>query len=1153
MLVSASAGSGKTSVLTTRVFLTLTQSSAIPADRLLVITFSRAAANEMRERILSLLAAHSANNPGSYALRNQQILFQNANVCTIDSFCNKLVRENFEKLDISQNYNVADIKSLGPLRDKAIAMLFDQYYAAADSEFLSLVNFLYGDDDSGLAKIILQIYDYIRVFPFPLEKLSELCEDYTQTNPIGKTKWGRYITDEIGQAMEYACELNSRAINTCRLDSKVCEKYLPALTDERGMIESVRVACAGGRYEDLYGCIHSISFARIICRDSKDHTVDKDVKSQVDSYRNIYREMIADFKDGLASASGYEYDSDIAYQRAYVQKLSELTREFYHKLEVLKAEQNLLDYADLELLAVRLLVTKTEDGYKKTKICRQLSEFYHEILLDEYQDTNETQDLIFSCLSRESGNLFMVGDVKQSIYSFRQARPDIFVDKFIRYADHGQGDFPAKIILNNNFRSNSCVIDSVNGIFRRIFSSRIGGIDYSRDQELISNRNADREYATEFHAVTSDQDDIITAEAEYIAAKINSMIASGFAVQDKDGMRPCRAGDFAVLMRSVKERSDIFAKTLTQSGLRVFAKVSVGYFGSYEISLMLDFLRVLDNPALNLPMLAVMMSHIGRFTPDEMAQMRGNDKKTSLISCLVKQSEGSSKAEEFLAMIKRLRDYSMQNSIERLITKIYDDTAMTEISDEQGRANLRMFLTHAANYESSGIKSLSGFLRYIEKIIAGSRDFESANIFSDTSDAVKIMSIHASKGLEFPIVILASCHKRFNEKDLSQTMLFHDSLGISLVCQRPDQMIKYKPLQQYAIQNAMKYALYSEEMRVLYVALTRAREKLIITAVMPDLDQRRQKIAGIIGDREWVDPYTLMTFRCYADWLLAALSSDHQSVVIVSNQQFDRSFAITGHGAGDIPPLSPEDVLPPERRGDSFSFIYPHRSPSIPAKFSVTQIVSKKSDIPRELSSRPEFVKALGLTAAERGTAMHDFLQFADFAAAQNNLESEIERLTRMGFISKLQSESLYKNSITTFLNSDLAAVMQGGKRLIREFKFMDKIKAANISDEYKDTDDEVLIQGIVDCICESDDGLVIVDYKTDKIEDIEELAERYKLQLELYKNAIQKIFGKPVKDAYIYSFYLNKGVAVTDHPVKHYRNFVASVCHPSPKGNWKL
>lgn len=1179
VLVSAAAGSGKTAVLTERVAQLLTGENPIPADRLVIVTFTLAAAVEMKQRIEKKIADLVEEQPENELLQSQQTLLSKAKICTIHSLCNELIKDHFQVLGLPASYRLAEENELKILKNEVLEQVLEEYYAGQEPSFLELADYFSDKDDRKLTEILLSVYDFIRSYPFPLSCLERFLKLYQSGCPFIETIWGKTILSQAQEDLNRAGFYLRKALEEAAKDQLVLEKYRPMLESDLDTVKLVSRKLEEHDWDHAVTSLRSYAPKRIaVIRGYGD----KEFLSEIQSLRKSGTEILKKLKEQYLIATDEEYLEDLSVLVPCLETLFLVEKTFYHRLEEEKLARNVLDFSDLEHYALKLLVKQELEDYHKTQIALELSEFYEEIMVDECQDINQVQNLIFWALSKgkekapvgsdllltESTDLFMVGDVKQSIYRFRNAMPSLFIRRkqlFPLYLpEEHSTDSCAKILLQQNFRSRTEVTDTVNEVFSRLMSEQLGEICYDHGEELVpaASYQPMSGCQTELHLLdvssqiasedeSEHSDDKLGTEAKYIAGLIQKMIRDGYQVQDKNGnVRPCRYRDFCILLRAKKGKLDQYVEKMKEYEIQCYADASNGYFDSFEISVMLNLLRVIDNPLLDIPLFSVMLSPMFGFTSDEAAEIRLKSKKEPLYLGVQRLAdEGNIKCSEFLAVLNYLREQAVVVSSDKLIQKIYDQTGFlfvveSMVSGEQKRANLRLLLSYAESYESAGYRGLSGFIRFIDKAIERDEDFNCANTVSEKADVVRVMSIHGSKGLEFPICILADYAKGFNLQDLRKNYLLHGEYGFGMNVRKPESFQEYSNLPFEAIKLISKREMLSEEMRTLYVAMTRAKEKLILVASQDKLEKTVQKIVSEMSSFGGANSFSLSRQKSYLEWTLSALW-DCEDLFKLFADCYPKGFQGRKSSVQCIlanceeqessQPEEPVFTAKPDseilrKLEKSMRFHYPYEELSnLPAKVTATQMAkAKQGEIygmlePLTLSGNSE------MTGAQRGTILHSFMQYADFRSATQNLEAEISRLVKENYLSETEAKALNRKKVAAFLDSPLLKRMMNCENLYREYAFLYEIDACQVDESISDDfrEEKVLMQGIADTVFEEEDGMVIVDYKTDRIYHEDEFVQKYGNQLRIYKEALSRYFKKPIKECCIYSLYLEKEISV--------------------------
>lgn len=1162
VLVSAAAGSGKTAVLVERVIRRLTdKENPCSAEDLLIVTFTRAATAQMREKIGAAILKRLSENPADKHLRRQYMLLPFAKICTIDSFCNDLVRENFHSLGISPDYSVLDNETAVIMKnDVCEAMLERAYEEDTDGSFLQLSDMIStGSSDDDFAQLILRMYDISTAYPFPELWLDSLIEEYADSD-IDSSRWGDIIKEYISDMLNYCISSSSEMLELMTSDETVLSAYGEAVCSDINMYKELleRLHTDWDDTLEAFGSVKYMSLGRV------PKGYDSEAKNAVTTARKKLKDLIKKVPD-IMCVSSAEHAEDVRLLSGPVTKLIGLVKQFGREYSAEKDRLNCADFSDILHRALNLLaVSDGRGGYKKTDLARELSEHYVEILVDEYQDINEAQDLIFRALSADENNLFTVGDVKQSIYRFRQAMPEIFLRRRALTNSFESGKYPMGITLGSNFRSRRGVTSCVNYIFRQLMSVGAGELEYDDSEAL----NAAAEYPErdipdcELHIVTDsgNRADTLKAQADYIADYIGKTVQSGSITLTKDGaLRPATYGDFCILLRTAKNVSQAYVNALAERGIPAFSPDTGGFFEAAEISFILSLLRVLDNPVQDIPLAAVMLSPLFGFSAGELADIRASAKErlgageTEPLyrSVAAAAGEGSERAAAFLKKIDSLRRLSLTLSAGELVRRVCEETGFDAVvsampDGERRRLNVSLLCDYAEKYEAAGNLGLSGFIRFIDKVARTSGDLATAARPSENADIVRIMTVHQSKGLEFPICILADMQHKFNERDNSDSVLINSYAGLGMKRRTEDGISVYDTAPRRAAVIMSERMGRSEELRVLYVALTRAKENLIMVTSVPNPEKSFAKVAVECGIGEKANPFAVLRMNNFSDLVLTALMrhpsaeelrklagidvpvlnsdkdkfklkvavSDSQSVLKKEEERSERH----------AEPVFYDEVRARLDYSDPRSVLS-----SVPAKRAASD--GSERGINREYfaSSCPAFMSAGGLTPAQRGTATHKFMQFSDYAAARDNISAELDRLVESGFLSKDEGKAVNVGAVRRFFASPLAGRIFASDSVMREKKFAALFSADFFYPELKDgaAEEKIVVQGIADCVFVEDGKLVIVDYKTDTGVNAEELLERYSAQLEIYREALSQALEMPVKETLLYSFYMNSAVKV--------------------------
>lgn len=1157
IVVSAAAGSGKTAVLVERVIQRLTdENNPTSADRLLIVTFTKAAANEMLERITAAVEALLRDNPTDANLIKQQMLLPTAKICTIDSFCASLVRENFELLDFSPDTVNAEEGELEIIKNDSVNEALCFMYEEGGEDFCNLSELLFkGRDDSYLAETVKKLYESSRSFPFPELWLDSLCDEFSKEVSLSESVYGKIIIPYVSDCLKYAVDIADYILSECEGNEEYTGVFYDAVSEDRRQFVLCLELLGKGEWNETREKILSFSPARR-GRAPKSLKDDSFFDALVFK-RDACSKRVKGLKNHFFS-SEENFREDMEFFAPLVKALVKTVKLYGEIYSRNKKEKKLADFSDIAHGALKLLVKRTDDGYEKTEKAKALSESFDEILIDEYQDTNEAQDMLFTAISRN--NLFRVGDVKQSIYGFRQAMPEIFISLKERYPlyDREKDNYPAKIILGNNFRSRKGVTDIINFIFDALMSKACGAVDYNEEERLVPSAFYEDEnrLGTELHFVETGElatESSDENQARYIAKTIKEMIDSGFTVKGENGERKATFGDFAVLLRSAKSRSSIYADAFRKMGVPSFTEPTGSFLESTEIALALNILRVIDNPKQDVPLLSVMLSPLFSFTADDISRYRIDSRRGDIYSCLLVQEEkGNGKVKAFNEKIRHWRRISLCRSVRDLVEEVFEDTAILNVFDAvdptgMKRSNLMLMTDYADTYEKSGMGGLSGFVRFIDRLKSNKKDLTACLGQVQSADVVKIMSIHKSKGLEFPVCILGACGGRFNKTDERENLLISLKHGLGIIRRNIDTFDQYDTVCHSAIKLSKGLDGLSEELRVLYVALTRARERLIMVYGTKDIEDTLKKCYDNINPvTKKISPFLVSSAAGMGEWIVTALlrHSDSLSlreilgcrehivlgcesslkVVISSMEEEELSDVRRNRASG----AEADEVLL-EKIREKIGFRYKYEALSgVLMKRAASEVDRNFVDRDYFASSMPSFLSEDGLTGAQKGIATHTFMQFADYANASFNVRAEVKRLNEKGIITDLQAEGINIPAVESFFEGDLAKRILASDKVMREKKFTIEVPINEIyegTDEF--SDEKVMVQGIADCAFVEDGELVVVDYKTDRLKTEEEFVEKYSSQVKLYKKALSICTDYTVKETVLYSFYLGKAITV--------------------------
>ena len=1162
VLVSAAAGSGKTAVLVERVIRRLTdKDNPCSAEDLLIVTFTRAATAQMREKIGAAILKRLSEDPTDRHLRRQYMLLPFAKICTIDSFCNDLVRENFHALGISPDYSLLDNETAVIMKnDVCKAMLERAYEEDSDGRFSELSDMMSsGSSDEDFAKLIIKMYDISTAYPFPDLWLDSLIGEYSQPD-INKSRWGGIIKKYVCDMLDYCVSSSRDMMTAMESDPIVADAYGAAVQSDINMYAELREKINSDWDEALeaFKTVKYMSLGRV------PKGYESETKNVVTTARKKLKDLLKKVP-GIMCVSSEEHADDMRLLRDPVTKLIELVKQFGREYSAEKDKMNSADFSDILHRALNLLaVSDGSGGYIKTDLARELSSHYVEILVDEYQDINEAQDMIFRAISADENNLFTVGDVKQSIYRFRQAMPEIFLRRRSTTHSFESGKYPLGITLGSNFRSRVGVTSCVNYIFRQLMSTEAGELEYDDSEAL----NAAAKYPErdtpdcELHVVTDkgNRADTLEAQARYVAKYIERTVREGKMLVTKGGaLHPASYGDFCILLRTAKNVSSVYANALSERGIPVFSPETGGFFEAAEISFILSLLRVLDNPVQDIPLAAVMLSPLFGFSAGELADIRASAKErleageTEPLyrSVTASADEGNKKAAAFLIKIESLRRLSLTLSAGELVHRVCEETGFDAIvgampDGERRRLNIGLLCDYAEKYEAAGNLGLSGFIRFIDKVARTSGDLATAARPSENADIVRIMTVHQSKGLEFPICILADMQHAFNERDNTESVLISSSAGLGMKRRTEDGISVYDTASRRAAVITSERMGRSEEMRVLYVALTRAKENLVMVTSVPNPEKGLAKVAVECGIGERANPFAVLRMNNFSDLVLAALMRHPAADELRKLSGVDVPIFLSEKDRFKLKVVvSDSESFMTESANEQKIAAKPVFFNEVQARLDYSDLRSVLSSVPAKraasdgserginreyfASSRPALMSSGGLTPAQRGTATHKFMQFSDYSAARANIESELARLVDGGFLSEDEGKAVNIGAAKRFFMSPLAERIFASDNVMREKKFAALFPAKFFYPELtgEAAEEKIVVQGIADCVFVEDGELVIVDYKTDTGVDAEALLDRYSAQLEIYREALSQALGMPVKETLLYSFFMNSTVKV--------------------------
>ncbi|SEB40972.1 helicase-exonuclease AddAB subunit AddA [Paenibacillus sp. GP183] len=1274
MLVAAAAGSGKTAVLVERIIRRISdESEPVDVDRLLVATFTKAAASEMKHRIREAFEKELTRQPKSHHLRKQLAMMGRASITTLHSFCLEVIQRYFSLIRLDPGFRIANETEAELLRQDLLEELLEEYYAGseAESSFWRLVDSFSGDrSDDALMLLVQKLYDVSRSHPWPEQWLRLMASMFgppgqTQTSTIDGVEAQRLVAAGSEAAVKEIWEKS--LIQDCRLELNgaadllrqardLAEEpggpapYLDNLQEDLRLVEAL-IFAAKGSWNEMFLAFQGASFGKL--KPCKGDGFDKELQEQVKELRNQAKERVGKIGEELFGRAPEQFDAEIRQLAPVLHTLVDLVLDFGRRYQSAKAEKGLIDFADLEHYCLQILSdpSSVPDGLIPSQAAIEYRRQFVEVLLDEYQDTNRVQEAIVEMISHpKPGNRFMVGDVKQSIYRFRLADPGLFLEKYKAYKSEPASGEGLRIDLARNFRSRTQVVDAVNFLFKQMMNESVGEIDYDDRAELIYgagypapsgdcsvemvivDRASDSPDTEEMDALSDEHTDVedqITdteegmaegsdpvmqameletaqLEARAIAKQIRSVMdqAAPFEVFDKrtGGTRPVTYRDIVVLLRATSAWAPVFIEELKQQGIPAYADLSTGYFSATEVEVMLSLLKVIDNPYQDVPLAAVLRSPIVGLTADELAQIRAGSRTSAFYDAVVDYGASIHNSEPtihklplFLNRLKQWRTDARQGSLADLIWSIYRQTGYYDFAGGlpgglQRQANLRALYDRSRQYESTSLRGLFRFLRFVERMKDSGGDLGTARALGEQEDVVRIMSIHKSKGLEFPVVFAAGMAKLFNQRDLNDTFLLHKELGFGPRFVDTALRISYPTLPSLAIKRRMRLEMLAEEMRILYVALTRAREKLVLLGTVKSLDKLLRAWSRHVHAPDFLLPdYELAKARCYLDWIGPALlrhpdaelwrgrlgmgdipadrllkDPSQWKLTIVNPAELMAS----GEAAQSIPmevsrieALRHLDIVPTQEKWKealerklSWQYAYPNAQKWF-AKTTVSELkrLSESNRMPQDLEyptgrafgtasfgsssghqtyrttvlRRPRFMEEKKLTAAEKGTVVHAVMQnlSLDQQPTAESVRAHLDHMLERNLLTKAQFEVVDIKPVLTFFATDIGQRMIQARKVEREVPFSFGLPAQEV---YTDAETDmtlsketVLIQGVIDCFFEDDQGLVMVDYKTDSTEgrSIDELSERYRLQIDLYARAVEYIWNRPLAGKYVYYF----------------------------------
>lgn len=1189
ILVAAAAGSGKTAVLVERIIHKIIDEQ-MDIDKILVVTFTNAAASEMRERILEAIYKKLEENPENVHLQRQIILLNKASICTIHSFCLDVIHNHFYEIDLPSNFKIADTAEIDLLKQEVLDDLFEQKYTENDKDFIELLeNYTNYRGDEALQELVLKIYKFIQSSPFPLKWLQEKLELLKiEDKDISQTIWGKLIIqaveDDIQESIMQLETVKSKMAlypEMTKFYQKICEDLI-ILKDLQNY----------NSWDELYIKLLNFNFSKW----PVDKKVTNDLKEDSKEIRDKVKKHIKEKTAKLLSCSQEQAVKDLKIITPILEKLANLVTEFTKNFAEKKKEKNCIDFNDIEHFALKILL---DENNNPTEVAKKYKEKFEEIAIDEYQDSNLVQEAILTSISK-GNNIFMVGDVKQSIYKFRQARPELFLQKYDEYKNKEEKtqEDNLKIQLFRNFRSRQNILNITNLVFESIMSKELGDINYNENEYLNYGANYPepeeiKNYAgiAELDIIDLKEDESITAfegeedeeeqekveddvlEAKFVANKIQELLNSDYMVFDKkQGYRKIRPKDIVILLRATSNLSPIYEKELSDLELPVFSDTSGTYLDTVEIQTILSVLKIIDNPLQDIPLVVVLRSSICNFTDNDLITIRLTDRNCNFYEALIKtriicDGDLKDKIESFLEKLEKWKSISQYMPLDEFIWQIYLDTGYYQYvgllpNGAMRQANLKTLFEKAKQYEKASFKGLFNFIQFIDKLKKQNGDLASAKLIGENEDVIRIMSIHKSKGLEFPVVFLCNSHKKFNMQDLNDNILLHQDIGFGPTIMDATRKIKYSSIAKDAIKLKMKQETLSEEQRILYVALTRAKEKLYITGRSKDFTkyvQDKNKVLEMYeSENIKLDAKLMKKANSYLEWIMYVYLFNQGRTITLKGEQYKLSDIITLNVSNKkdlLKTLAKEEVVEQIDLKEKIGQILKNKSDeenkkseqalkellewkydyivdtTLPTKSSVTKIKQEKikleeilkgiesEEVEYKKSYTPKFMQEdKKISNAEKGTLVHLCIQRLDERKDYElkDIQNMILNLVEKEIITKNEADAIDVNLIYQYTKSQLFEELRQAKEVHKEQPFYINIPAKDVVSEAENSKKNILVQGIIDLYyIDKNDNLVLIDFKTDYISNEpnakEKILEKYKVQLEIYKTALEQALGRKV------------------------------------------
>lgn len=1165
ILVAAAAGSGKTAVLVERI-INKVINEKIDIDRILVVTFTSAAASEIRERILEAIYKKLEENPEDTNLQKQINLINKANISTIHSFCLDVIRNNFYELDISSNFRVADTTEIELMKYEVLDELFEEKYLSNDKDFEDLINIYTGyRGDEGLQNLVLNIYKFIQSSPFPEKWLNDKVNLFKNTNQdFAQTIWGKTILENIEEELtEGIMQLQNILKDMKKIDE--LSKFTKIIQEDIYNLEDIL------RYTNSWDNTLTKINNLVWQKWPTDKKITIDLKEQAKEVRNKVKEIINKSIKKKIAYDSIQANEDINEMHVTLTKLKNLLVEFMFKFASKKKEKNVVDFNDIEHFALKILIGENGEA---TELAKKYREKFQEIAIDEYQDSNLVQEQILTSISK-GNNIFMVGDVKQSIYKFRQARPELFLEKYKNYnlkQEISGNSLGLKIQLFKNFRSRENILNITNLVFQNIMSEKVGEIEYNEKEYLNYSagykepeENTDYAGKTELHIIDLKEKEEIfindeeidekievekiensVLEAKFVAKKINELLNSNYMVFDKEqGYRKITPKDIIILLRATTNIAPIYEKELADLNLPVFSDSSSQYLDTMEIQIIVSILKIINNPIQDIPLVTVLRSPIFAFTDNDLISIRLTDKSCSFYESMIKarlvvNEQLNSKIDNVIYYLEKWKQEEKYLPLDELIWQIYIDTNLINIvglmpNGAIRQANLKMLFEKAKQFENASFKGLFNFINFIDRLKNNNGDLSSAKLIGENENVIRIMSIHKSKGLEFPVVFLCGTGKSFNMRDLNEDILLHQDMGIGPKLIDFERRIEYDTLAKEAIKLKIKLETLSEEQRILYVALTRAKEKLIITGISKDLEKdfkQKRELLQIYNENMNIIDYKLVKkYKTYLDWLeLVYLKNENKITDIATLYTYTKTDLEKELNNKEQEKLNnikekifenTKDLKDTENIKEILNWKYRYKKSSeIPTKTAVTRLQAEE-DKKIELTEIPKFMgKEKKITPAEKGTLMHLCIQRLNEKQTytKETIKQMIQSLVLKEIITTTEADAINIDTLYKYTKSALWNDLSKAKEIHKEQPFYINIPAKEIYENIE-TDENILVQGIIDLYYISEDNkLILIDYKTDYAKKPEELINKYKTQLSIYKKALENSLNRRVDETYIFS-----------------------------------